>query len=78
MSWWVATKPPSAIGEQSAAAISPALADGTPFPTLYYLTCPRASSAIGTGPGAPWQQSSTSALRAYGDLVVIESTRLRS
>jgi uncharacterized protein len=26
---------------------SPALADGTPFPTLYYLTCPRASSAIG-------------------------------
>jgi uncharacterized protein len=26
---------------------SPVLADGTPFPTLYYLTCPRASSAIG-------------------------------
>ena len=26
----------------------PVLADGTPFPTLYYLTCPRASSAIGT------------------------------
>jgi hypothetical protein len=26
---------------------SPALPDGTPFPTLYYLTCPRASSAIG-------------------------------
>ena len=25
----------------------PVLADGTPFPTLYYLTCPRASSAIG-------------------------------
>lgn len=24
------------------------LPDGTPFPTLYYLTCPRASSAIGT------------------------------
>jgi len=27
---------------------SPQLADGTPFPTLYYLTCPRAASAIGT------------------------------
>ena len=27
---------------------SPRLADGTPFPTLYYLTCPRAASAIGT------------------------------
>ncbi len=26
----------------------PRLADGTPFPTLYYLTCPRATSAIGT------------------------------
>ena len=24
----------------------PRLADGTPFPTLYYLTCPRANSAI--------------------------------
>jgi hypothetical protein len=26
----------------------PVLEDGTPFPTLYYLTCPRAASAIGT------------------------------
>lgn len=26
---------------------SPRLADGTPFPTLFYLTCPRARSAIG-------------------------------
>ena len=26
----------------------PRLEDGTPFPTLYYLTCPRAVSAIGT------------------------------
>lgn len=25
----------------------PRLEDGTPFPTLYYLTCPRAASAIG-------------------------------
>ena len=24
------------------------LEDGTPFPTLFYLTCPRAASAIGT------------------------------
>jgi len=24
------------------------LEDGSPFPTLYYLTCPRAASAIGT------------------------------
>jgi hypothetical protein len=26
----------------------PVLEDGTPFPTLFYLTCPRACSAIGT------------------------------
>ncbi|MBI1759033.1 MAG: DUF501 domain-containing protein [Actinobacteria bacterium] len=25
---------------------APRLADGTPFPTLYYLTCPRAAAAI--------------------------------
>jgi hypothetical protein len=26
---------------------APRLDDGTPFPTLYYLTCPRAGSAVG-------------------------------
>jgi hypothetical protein len=26
---------------------APRLDDGTPFPTLYYLTCPRAASAVG-------------------------------
>jgi hypothetical protein len=26
---------------------SPRLEDGTPFPTLYYLTCPRARAAVG-------------------------------
>lgn len=27
---------------------NPRLEDGTPFPTLYYLTCPRAAALIGT------------------------------
>jgi uncharacterized protein len=27
---------------------APRLPDGTPFPTLYYLTCPRAAGAVGT------------------------------
>jgi hypothetical protein len=27
---------------------NPRLADGTPFPTLYYLTCPRATGAVST------------------------------
>jgi hypothetical protein len=26
---------------------APRLADGTPFPTLYYITCPRLASAVG-------------------------------
>ena len=35
-------------GNPDVVETSPALPDGTPFPTLYYLTCPRAASAIGT------------------------------
>jgi hypothetical protein len=29
-------------------ATFPRLSDGSPFPTLYYLTCPRAAAAVGT------------------------------
>ena len=35
-------------GAPDVVATSPRLPDGTPFPTLYYLTCPRANSAIGS------------------------------
>jgi hypothetical protein len=35
-------------GEPAVVATRPRLPDGTPFPTLYYLTCARATSAIGT------------------------------
>jgi hypothetical protein len=35
-------------GNPDVVQTSPSLPDGTPFPTLYYLTCPRAASAIGT------------------------------
>ncbi|HEX3815047.1 MAG TPA: DUF501 domain-containing protein [Mycobacteriales bacterium] len=35
-------------GLPDAVETAPRLDDGTPFPTLYYLTCPRAASAIGT------------------------------
>ncbi len=35
-------------GNPDVVETAPRLADGTPFPTLYYLTCPRAASAIGT------------------------------
>src|SRR6266568_7993617 len=35
-------------GSPDVVETAPRLADGTPFPTLYYLTCPKAASAIGT------------------------------
>ena len=35
-------------GNPDVVETSPALPDGTPFPTLYYLTCPRAAAAIGS------------------------------
>lgn len=35
-------------GNPDVVATSPRLVDGTPFPTYYYLTCPRATSQIAT------------------------------
>jgi hypothetical protein len=35
-------------GQPDVVQTAPRLDDGTPFPTLYYLTCPRAAGAIGT------------------------------
>ena len=50
-------RPPRAIhgvghrcpcGNPDVVATEPRLPDGTPFPTTFYLTCPRAASLIGT------------------------------
>lgn len=35
-------------GNPDVVETAPRLPNGTPFPTLYYLTCPRAAGAIGT------------------------------
>jgi hypothetical protein len=35
-------------GDPDVVATEPRLPDGTPFPTFYYLTCPRVSGLIGT------------------------------
>ncbi|MGQ0629419.1 MAG: DUF501 domain-containing protein [Sporichthyaceae bacterium] len=35
-------------GKPDVVATRPRLEDGTPFPTMFYLTCPSAASAIGT------------------------------
>jgi hypothetical protein len=47
---------------------SPRLADGTPFPTLYYLTCPRASREIGRLEASGLMREMTERLRDDPDL----------
>jgi len=37
-----------ACGGPDVVTTAPRLDDGTPFPTLYYLTCPRATAAVST------------------------------
>ena len=41
-----------ACGLPDVVETNPRLADGTPFPTLYYLTCPRAVAAVGSVEGS--------------------------
>jgi uncharacterized protein len=43
---------------------APRLSDGAPFPTLYYLTCPKAASAIGTLEGSGLMREMTERLAA--------------
>jgi uncharacterized protein len=47
---------------------SPALADGTPFPTLYYPTCPKASSAVGRLEASGLMREMSARLRADPEL----------
>ncbi len=47
---------------------SPRLPDGTPFPTLFYLTCPRASSLIGTLEASGLMSEMTDRVKADRDL----------
>lgn len=46
----------------------PRLADGSPFPTLYYLTCPRLASAIGTLESSGLMKEQTARLAGDPDL----------
>ena len=46
----------------------PRLPDGTPFPTLYYLTCPKAAGAIGTLEAGGMMREMTDRLQADPDL----------
>ena len=49
---------------------SPRLPDGTPFPTLYYLTCPRLAASIGTLEASGLMSQMTDRLRADPELAL--------
>ncbi|WP_433268333.1 DUF501 domain-containing protein [Actinosynnema sp. CS-041913] len=58
----VAARCPS--GHPAVVQTSPRLEDGTPFPTLYYLTCPRLNSSVSKLEGAGLMKEMTDRLAA--------------
>lgn len=62
----VASRCPS--GHPNVVITRPRLKDGTPFPTVYYLTCPRLSGAIGTLEAAGVMATMTERLAEDDDL----------
>jgi hypothetical protein len=70
-------RPPRAIrevghrcpcGNPDVVTTEPRLPDGTPFPTTFYLTCPRAASLIGTLEGSGLMAEMTARLASDPDL----------
>ena len=57
-----------ACGAPDVVKTQPRLDDGTPFPTTYYLTCPRKTSAIGTLESSGLMREMEERLRTDPDL----------
>jgi hypothetical protein len=55
-------------GNPDVVTTEPRLPDGTPFPTTFYLTCPRAASRIGTLEGSGLMARMTERLAEDADL----------
>ena len=55
-------------GNPDVVATLPRLEDGTPFPTTFYLTCPRAASMIGTLEASGLMREMTDRLEADPEL----------
>jgi len=55
-------------GNPDVVETAPRLPDGTPFPTVYYLTCPRAAGAIGTLEAEGMMREMTERLAVDGEL----------
>lgn len=57
-----------ACGQPTVVVTRPRLADGTPFPTMYYLTCPRLNAALSTLEAAGFMREQAAALMADPEL----------
>lgn len=57
-------------GNPDVVTTEPRLDDGTPFPTTYYLTCPRAASLIGTLEASGLMKEMSERLASDEDLAV--------
>ncbi|MDP4803786.1 MAG: DUF501 domain-containing protein [Candidatus Nanopelagicales bacterium] len=57
-----------ACGQPCVVTTPPRLADGTPFPTTYYLTCPKLAGAIGTLEGAGLMKEMENRLQESSEL----------
>ncbi len=55
-------------GNPDVVETSPRLPDGTPFPTLYYLTCPRVNAAVGRLEASGLMREMTERLRSDPEL----------
>jgi hypothetical protein len=55
-------------GHPDVVRTAPRLPDGTPFPTVYYLTCPRAAAVIGSLESGGLMRTMTDRLAADPDL----------
>ncbi|MDQ3156156.1 MAG: DUF501 domain-containing protein [Actinomycetota bacterium] len=55
-------------GHPNVVKTEPRLDDGTPFPTLYYITCPRLAGAIGTLEASGLMREMTDRLSAEPEL----------
>ena len=61
-------------GNPDVVATEPRLEDGTPFPTTFYLTCPRAASMIGTLEASGLMKEMTDRLESDPDLAAAYRT----
>lgn len=64
-------------GRPDVMVTEPRLPDGTPFPTTFYLTCPRAASRIGTLEGSGLMREMQERLGEDADLAAVVRRRAR-